>query len=69
MGKTRDHEDLKKAAIKAIQDLHSDTSVEKEDTLSSLEEVIEEAEILADAVREDMEEFEEEELEEEELDT
>lgn len=70
MAKTS-HNDLKKAAIEAIQALHSDSSVEKEETLSSLEEVIEEAEMLADAVREDMEDFEdddEEEFEEEELD-
>ena len=49
------HEDLYEKAKAAIQALHSDSSVSLEQTLSSLEELVEEIETLISAVENDIE--------------
>jgi hypothetical protein len=48
-------EELLEAALEAIREVHGDTSVSQEETLQSLQTIIDEAEMLADAVRKDIE--------------
>jgi uncharacterized coiled-coil protein SlyX len=48
------HEQLKQAALEAIQALFSDRSVSQEQTRESLEEVVTESEMYIDAINEDL---------------
>lgn len=50
-----EHEVLKEKALEAIRDLHEDDSVDLETTLSDLEDLAEELDLLMDLIAGDIE--------------